>query len=292
MKRAVFSIDVEDWYHLDYFNRADCDESFSMLDGLHIYVELMRELSLPSSFFVLGELAEKRIDYFRHLVDEGHDVGCHGWDHQRPLTKSTETFREDLNHCAAAMKKINGSRGFGYRAPCFSLNRDRLDIVKDVGFSYDSSRIDFGNHSLYGSIEMSNFNKNTASVYQRDDFFEFEVSTYSILGKKIPISGGGYLRIFPWVLTRELVRQYLKKNDLYVLYIHPFELSQMSLNNFPKSTSALTKFRFQFGRKKVISRLKKLVNLLHSHDYEFTTFSAIREELLTQQSIDSKQGVE
>ena len=291
MKKVVFSLDVEDWYHLDYFDRAECDESFSMLDGVDVYVDLMRELSLPSSFFVLGEIAEIKIDYFKHLVELGHDIGCHGWDHQRPLTMSLEMFREDLHRCTVAMEKINGSRGYGYRAPCFSLDRDRLDIIKDSGFTYDSSRIDFGNHSLYGSIEMFDYKKNTASIYQRDDFCEFEVSTYPVLSKKMPISCGGYLRIFPWTLTRELVRQYIKKNDLYVLYIHPFELSQLSLRNFPKSTSALTKFRFQYGRKKVVRRLKKLVHLLHSYGYEFTTFRAIQEELAAKELIKSREDV-
>lgn len=58
MKWAVLSMDVEDWYHLDYFDRRQCDLSRSLLDGLEVYAEFLRERNLPSSFFVLGELAE------------------------------------------------------------------------------------------------------------------------------------------------------------------------------------------------------------------------------------------
>ena len=38
-KVAVISIDVEDWYHLDYFDRSACDVSQSLLDGLDVYVD-------------------------------------------------------------------------------------------------------------------------------------------------------------------------------------------------------------------------------------------------------------
>ena len=50
MKKAVLSLDVEDWYHLDYFDRYECDANNSLLDGLDVYVELLESLSLPSIF--------------------------------------------------------------------------------------------------------------------------------------------------------------------------------------------------------------------------------------------------
>ena len=67
MKKAVLTLDVEDWYHLDYFDRAECNTDTSLLDGLDVYVELLESLSLPSSFFVLGEVAESRIGFFKDL---------------------------------------------------------------------------------------------------------------------------------------------------------------------------------------------------------------------------------
>ncbi|MDA9321689.1 polysaccharide deacetylase family protein [Gammaproteobacteria bacterium] len=279
MKKVILSMDVEDWYHLDYFKRSECDKSSSLLDGLDVYVDLLSKLSLPSSFFVLGEIAENRIDYFKDLASLGHDIGSHGWNHKRPLSMSTNEFRNDLNRCMIAMKEINDDGGVGYRAPCFSLNRERLDIIKDTGFIFDSSRIEFGNHPLYGSLEMSGYTSDSKYIYQKEDFLEFEVTTYPVLGKNIPISGGGYLRLFPWQLMKELVTRHLKKNDIYILYIHPFELSKMLSPEVPSSTSLLTKFRFMNGRSKVVDRLKLLIDLLDSHEYEFTTFRAIHEEI-------------
>lgn len=279
MKRAVFSIDVEDWYHLDYFNRHECDTNNSLLDGLDVYVDLLESLSLPSSFFVLGEIAESKIEYFRDLVKSGHDVGSHGWNHIRPMTLGIDEFRADLHRSRDVMKEINGERGFGYRAPCFSLDRERLDIVRDSGFAYDSSRIEFGDHPLYGSIDMHGYENLSDAVYRNGDFMEFEATTLSVLGKNIPISGGGYLRLFPWFLMKTLVSRYLKKNDIYVFYIHPFELSQLPVPVVPKSTSTLTKFRYSHGRYRVADKITRLVELLRSNGYSFTTFSEIQQEI-------------
>ena len=278
MKKAVLSLDVEDWYHLDYFDRSECDVNNSLLDGLDVYVDFLKSMSLPSSFFVLGEIAESRINLFKDLVKSGHDVGSHGWNHIRPMTLGIDEFRADLQRSRDVMKEINGERGFGYRAPCFSLDRERLDIVRDSGFAYDSSRIDFGNHPLYGSIDMHGYEKLSEAVYRRGEFMEFEATTLSVLGKNIPISGGGYLRLFPWLLMKTLVSQYLKKNDLFVLYVHPFELSQLQVPAVPKSTSPLTKFRYSHGRKRVVDKITRLVDLLRSNGYSFSTFSEIQKE--------------
>ena len=280
MKKAVLTLDVEDWYHLDYFDRHECDTKNSLLDGLDIYVELIDSLSLPSSFFVLGEIAEAKVRFFQDLVKAGHDVGSHGWNHKRPMTLSVDDFRADLSMSLDIMKEINGKRGFGYRAPCFSLDRERLDVVRDSGFAYDSSRIEFGNHPLYGSIDMSGYEKLSEMVYQSGNFMEFEATTLPVLGKNIPISGGGYLRMLPWILMKSLIQRYLKNNDLYVLYIHPFELSPLPVPATPSSTSTLTKFRYSHGRSGVVDKLISLIELLRSNGYSFTTFSELQKEMI------------
>ena len=78
---------------------------------------------------------------------------------------------------------------------------------------------------------------------------------------------------------KELVKRHLKKNDIYILYIHPFELSRLPVPDVPASTSLLTKFRFRHGRNQVVERLKRLIDLVDSYEYDFTTFRAIHEEI-------------
>ena len=96
----------------------------------------------------------------------------------------------------------------------------------------------------------------------------------------MPISGGGYLRILPWWLTKKLLIEFLQKSSIYIFYIHPFELSKKSAPSMPVNTSQLTKFRFIYGRTSMLMKLNKLVTILKESGFEFTTFSRLRKNIL------------
>lgn len=280
MKYAVLSLDIEDWYHLDYFSGKESDRAYSMLDGLEVYRETLASHNIPSSYFVLGEVAQSLKATLRELCEQGNDIGSHGWGHTRPLTMAAGAFESEVKECKKNLEDILGRPVIGYRAPCFSLDRERLDILKEAGFKLDSSRIKFGDHPLYGDLDVDDFQENSQAIYSSGDFFEFEVSTLPIFGKRIPVSGGGYLRIFPWTIMRALVEQYLKKSSFFTLYIHPFELSTLANPDFPDGIPMLNKIRFSLGRSTVVAKLNSLIGLVRKNGYQFTTFSALREKMI------------
>ena len=195
-----------------------------------------------------------------------------------------ERLRPFTDDIPKPLIEINNKPILGYRAPCFSLDRERLEVVKKAGYMYDSSKIDFGIHPLYENINMTNFNQIQNNIYESDSFIEFEVSTKKFLGKNIPLSGGGYLRLLPWYISKKLIEAYLNSGDLYVLYIHPFELSSALNPLFPTESKWHTKFRFGMGRNTVAAKLSKLIMILKENGYRFTTFSSLRKELLNQEA--------
>ncbi len=279
-KYAVLSMDIEDWYHLDYLSGNAGDRTHSMLDGLNAFQQLIEMHQIRSSFFVLGELVHTLKSTLRQISDRGHDLGIHGWNHLRPLTMDIQDFETGIRSCKHCLEDVLGRQVPGYRAPCFSLDRERLDIVQEAGFLYDSSRIQFGEHPLYGELNMDGFRELLPGVYRKGEFLEFEISTLRLAGKHIPVSGGGYLRIFPWIVVKKLIKHYIVSQQFYVLYIHPFELSSLSDPAMLRETSLASRFRFSIGRKKVFQKLNALIPMLRKHDFEFTTFSALREKLL------------
>lgn len=276
---AVLSLDMEDWYQLDYFSGIE-SSAYSMLDGIDVYRNLLGKYNIHSSFFVLGELMEPLESLLCELSKEGADLGIHGWNHARPLTMSVEEFTKEVDAAKATLEKITGKPVLGYRAPCFSLDRERLDAIRDLGFKYDSSRIDFSSHPLYGSLDMEGFESPEPFIFKKEDFFEFEVGTLSLLSRQIPVSGGGYLRIFPWRLMRYLVKKYISKFNVYPLYIHPFELSRKKPPSLDRNISALTRFRFQHGLGTVEKKLENLIDFLKDEGFSFTTFASLRKDLL------------
>jgi len=280
MKYAVLSMDIEDWYHLDYFEKRVCDTNYSMLDGIDIFRHVLSDYDIKSTFFTLGEISKSIKHVLKDLDNDNHEISAHGWSHQRPLTMDKNNFLIEIAKAKETIENIVGKKVLGYRAPCFSLNREYLDIVEMAGFNYDSSRIDFSRHPLYGSINMEDYTQLLPSIFTKKEFFEFEVSTYSFKKRSIPISGGGYIRIFPWFVMQKFLKEYLSQNSLYVLYIHPFELSKKENPKMPNKTPYYIKKRFGIGRSSVKNKLRKLILLLQEMNYTFLTFSELRQTIL------------
>lgn len=278
-KYAVLSMDLEDWFHLDYFEKNQCDQRVSTLDGVDIYLDLLDEYSIKTTFFTVGELTNQLEPLLKKIQERGHEIGIHSHHHKRPLTLTLEEFREDTLKAKASVQKITENRPLGYRAPCFSLDRLRLDILKELDFSYDTSKIDFADHPLYGKMDINDFKQPYPWVFEQNGFVEFEVSTSKVLGKSFPVSGGGYVRILPWFLMKVLLKKYLKKNNFYFFYIHPFELSKVLDIPLPPNTSASTRFRFNKGRFSVDRKIRQLIELLNKEGYTITTFAHLKQEL-------------
>lgn len=273
-KTAVFTIDVEEWYHLEYFKNSNCDREKSVMDGLDVFINIIDKHNIKASFFIVGELIQTLKKIIKNLDIEGHDIGLHSYYHKRPVEQNINEFVKDTKDTISEMKAILPNNSFGYRSPCFAIDRERLNKVIDLGIKYDASKITQKEHPLYVNLDLDGFEKLEKYIYKKKYFKVFEVSTIKFLGVNIPIAGGGYLRIIPWFLYVWLLKKYLKKSTFINFFIHPFELSRMNFE-LPKNTPYLTKFRYNYKRNKVEKRLNKIIELLKESGYNFKTFSQI-----------------
>ena len=198
-KYAIISMDVEDWYH-SHFPGEDVEKSVSLLDGLSEALRIMDRESIKGSFFVVGEIAENLKDTLKDMDREGHDIGAHGWDHVRPLAMTTAGFKEQLQYTKEAVEGAIGHEVTGYRAPCFAINDNYLDIVKELGFKYDSSKLKPQKSEKYGDLFLKGYDEIYPCVYRKNDFTEFEVSSQKIGSFNMLLGGGelghGLLKLF------------------------------------------------------------------------------------------------
>ena len=273
-KIAVFSIDVEEWYHLEYFKNSNADKKKSVMDGLFTFIKIVNNYNIKASFFIVGELIQSLKKTIKNLDVEGHDIGLHSYFHKRPVVQNINEFIKDTKDTLSEMKSILPNNSFGYRSPCFAIDRERLDELIKLGIQYDASKITQKEHPLYVDLDLDGFEKQGRDIYKRDFFKVFEVSTIKFLGVNIPIAGGGYLRIIPWPIYIWLLKKYLKESTFINFFIHPFELSSMNFE-LPENTPYLTKFRYNYKRNRVEKRLNRIIELLKENDYNFKTFSQI-----------------
>ncbi len=279
-KKAVLSMDVEDWYHLEYINSLmglTKTSYTSMKDGIQNYLNLLSNYDIRANFFIVGNFIQYCPKEIQSIIDAQHEIGLHSFNHDRPITLSEENFLNDLKLNIKALENL-GITPKGYRAPCFALGNSLLNLLsRDFKqLLFDSSFINQKKHPLYTPIDLEKleFMKKSEGIFERNGFMEFEVTTVKFYKFSIPISGGGYIRILPWFLYKFLLKKYLSTGKFYTFYIHPFELSNKKIS-LPKEVSFMNRFRFHYNRKKTYRRIEKTISLLKEYGYSFHTFSEL-----------------
>ena len=95
---------------------------------------------------------------------------------------------------------------------------------------------------------------------------EFPLSTVRLLGQNIPISGGGYFRLFPYSIIRKGLKHLNQRGKMpFVFYLHPWELDpdQPRMNGI----SRRSRFRHYLNLEKTETRIKNLLG-----DFNFFSF--------------------
>lgn len=270
--KYFLTLDLEDWSNLEYLKKYDnIKSSISYISAVNHFLDILEKKDIYISVFVVGEIAIKNKELIKSIRNRGHEIGSHTKIHDLQYNLSDSDFISSNIENKKILEDIIGEEIIGFRAPCFSMNNTKLDLLfNECGFKYDSSFINT-KHPLYGNIDMSSYNKIESLIYERNGNYVFEIPTLEMLGKSLPISGGGYFRMFPLSLTKYFYKLYTKNSSNFLFYIHPFELSSDKLDVY-NQFSVKDKFRFQVGRNNNIDKFQKYLDFILKLNFEFQTF--------------------
>ena len=270
-KKFYLSVDLEEWYHLLYFKKyTNFKGKDFFIFKINEFLFFLKDRHIKATFFVLAELAKKHPSIIKQIYNDGHEIACHGYNHGLVTEKSVDQFINELTKAKKILEEIIDDKIYGYRAPCFSLTNNKLSKLYSIGFSYDSSYIKFSNHKLYSELNMSKYKRLNSILLKKKNtkFFELQIPTTRINNFNIPISGGGYLRIIPFIIFRYLFKLELKKRNEYMLFLHPFELYPGKFK-LPIKPSLIDNLRFSYGRYSNLKKLSNLLDLAKQMNYEF-----------------------
>ena len=142
-KYAVFTIDVEDFADTECVAKSGQRVRRHMLDGLDIYIRLLEQYQIRATMFAVCRTALRERERVQRYVDRGHRLALHGLEHVPPCGMDDEHFRRATLAGKQQLEAAFHTQVSGYRAPCFGMDEEKLDIVRQLGFRYDSSRMDF-----------------------------------------------------------------------------------------------------------------------------------------------------
>lgn len=230
----IMTFDIEDWYCHDVkTNRLVWEEQeVRIYEGVENILSALEENDVTATFFCLGWLAEHHPRVIKMIADAGHQVGCHSYKHELATKLTPEQFRENTLRAKNALEDIIGKSVELYRAPAFSITEDNLfafDTLVELGFTTDCSV--FPAHRDDGGMPSYEFGEPGILEHNGMRLKEFPIHPYCIGGKKIVYSGGGYFRLFPYRLIKNLT----SKQEYVMSYLHPsdFDPDQPKMDYLP-----------------------------------------------------------
>ncbi|TCO74324.1 polysaccharide deacetylase family protein (PEP-CTERM system associated) [Chromatocurvus halotolerans] len=257
----AMTVDVEDYFQVSAFEqhvgRAEWDtRPRRVAANMDRILELFDQHGVNATFFTLGWVAEREPTMVRRIVDAGHELASHGWQHTRANTQSPQDFADDIRRTRTLLEDLGGCAVLGYRAASYSIGADNLwahDALADAGYHYSSSIVPIS-HDLYGMPEAPRFAFSAAD----GRLTEIPVTTLALPGRNINCGGGGWFRLYPYVVSRWALRHINNvEGQSGLFYFHPWEIDPEQPR--PQGLPLKTRFRHYLNLSRMHSRIESLL---------------------------------
>ena len=223
------TIDVECWFHAHNLAvpRSDWEASPTrVVANVRRILDLLEFRKAKATFFVLGWVADRHPDMVRMIAAAGHEIGTHGYFHEKVTDLTPYQFEKDLEMSLNSLASLTSQKIVGHRASNFSIVESTLwalEILARNGIEYDSSIFPVA-RKRYGIGGYPNLLPHNIVLDNGATIREIPMSTLNLAGKALPISGGGYLRLYPYTVTDRFIRGRNLQGLPAMVYFHPWEL--------------------------------------------------------------------
>lgn len=272
----VFTIDVEDWFHILEVEGTPNLSSWDILptrleSNLRVLFDLLAAHNVSASCFTLGWVAKRFPKLLREAASLGHDIASHGFSHQLVSGLSRSQFRDDIRAAKAAIEDAIGRPVYGYRAPGFSITRETpwaFEEIVEAGYIYDSSV--FPAPHGHGGIPESPRYPYLLRMAS-GNLIEFPVSVVDTPIGPHCCFGGGYLRLYPMWLILLMTKRVHSDGRGVIWYIHPREVDPAH----PRlAMSFKRRFKSYVNLRQTVGKLEKILR-----NGEFSTLGKLASNL-------------
>jgi peptidoglycan/xylan/chitin deacetylase (PgdA/CDA1 family) len=107
--------------------------------GVPRILRLLDQHSIRASFYMPAVSALLHAGEARGYVEAGHELGLHGWIHERNMLLQPKDERELALRAMDTLEKVAGQRPVGVRTPSWDFSDYTLTLIRELGLLYDSS---------------------------------------------------------------------------------------------------------------------------------------------------------
>tara|TARA_Y100000588_G_C14225938_1_gene913138 strand:- start:53 stop:994 length:942 start_codon:yes stop_codon:yes gene_type:complete len=260
------TFDIEEWHHANYEGKTESGGNgiSKLVENVESLLDLCDEHKTRATCFILGCVARDKPEVVRLILDRGHEVASHGFNHELVYKLTPVRFREDVSKAKATLEDITGDVVRGYRAPSWSVTRQIMawfyDTLAETGYSYSSS-VYPGRTHLFGIPDFPSFPHYPNLGKKRTSILEIPQTMTTVCGKKIAFSGGFFLRLLPTKFIRRNIDRANRKGLPVFIYLHPREIDVDS----PRlSLSLVNRFIHYYN---ITNTRDKLSEVMSGHEF-------------------------
>lgn len=251
----IMTSDVE--HHSITLNREDKSVPKQIYNtGLPRLLDLLSKYDVPSTFYFTGMFAEDSPESIELVAQNGHEIGCHAYDHSPSRGFDLLSYDEQVNELKKAKKAFGnvGEKVTSFRAPALRINKQTVRALEEMNFKTDSSIASqrFDGPMSFGSKQKLKW----LSAPRKPYYLSYESPTKTGNSKilEIPLSAlvlpyiGTTMRINPTttaVLEKFIFKESKKTDKPVVFLFHPNECMDYDLKfQINRRSSNLIEFIF------------------------------------------------
>ena len=98
-------------------------------------LDTLKEKNCPAAFFVTGDYLKREPELIDRMINEGHIVGNHTWNHPTlPKIEDETKFKEELTKLDDYLAEKHGTKTVYFRYPNGEFSERSLKMVDDMGY--------------------------------------------------------------------------------------------------------------------------------------------------------------
>ncbi len=121
-------------------------------------LDILKERGIKATFYVVGTRAAEHPEILQRMVDEGHEIGNHTWNHPTLTKLSSSGVKSQIDRSNAAIDKAVGIRPKTMRPP-YGATNSRLNR---------SMNEDYGHKVIMWSVDPLDWKYRNAARVQRE----------------------------------------------------------------------------------------------------------------------------
>jgi peptidoglycan/xylan/chitin deacetylase (PgdA/CDA1 family) len=243
--------------------------------GVPRLLRLFKKYNLKTSFFIPGHSIESFPKEVMQIVDDGHEIGAHGYLHENPVAMTRTQEEAVLVKSIDLIEKYSGKKPRGYVAPWWEMSESTAALLQKHGFKYDHSQ---------GYRDFQPFYARVGDAWTVIDYSKRAEEWMKPLqhGQEIDLVGIGA----NWYVDDLPPMMFMKKAPNSHGFVNPRDIEDLWRQQFDWVYREMDYGVFPFtihpdvsGRPQVLMMLERLIEYINGHDgVTWMTFEEIAED--------------